>query len=360
MLWIFDQTAPRQGVRRLFLDALVSLARQWLLRPEYRDPSFAEAGSQAPGAPTFCSLESSRPRAAVLIQGGLLSLAMFALVTYTIGRGGGSPPSLLFGVHFPREGLTPVARSSIEPAELTTEVKVRLPPEDPWRQLTELYFGTILVLGTLDADDDLILSPVEISSAPAALRKLDIDHDGGLSPQEAGQRFGDDPETLRRLDGEFVRQAGVGFMRLHPVLAALDADQDGAISASEIDHSPSALRMLDKDGDGSIIAPEVLPDPVANEATVYLSRLDANRDGRISQDERGNSQDERLRELFDHADRDEDGAVSEQELANELRLRAARKQVLDSAVRSAFGRRGLPGNPETVPTPRKAETKPGP
>jgi hypothetical protein len=32
MLWIFDQAAAAEGARTLFADALISLARQWLLR----------------------------------------------------------------------------------------------------------------------------------------------------------------------------------------------------------------------------------------------------------------------------------------------------------------------------------------
>jgi Ca2+-binding EF-hand superfamily protein len=126
------------------------------------------------------------------------------------------------------------------------------------------------------------------------------------------------------------------------VLAALDADSDGSISSTEINTSAAALRTLDGDGDGSLIAPEVLPDPVANEATVYFSHLDTDRDSRISYHERAGASDEGTRELLDHADRNQDGVVDGKELANELRLRAARQQALDNAVRSAFG--GAPPN----------------
>lgn len=339
MLWIFDQAAAEQGAGRLLLDALTSLARQWLVRPEYPEEPLAAQSPHTVGGPTFHSLESSRPRTALLLQGGMLSLAAFSLVVFAIGRGGGSPPSLLFGVHFHREGLLPVARSSIEPAELTTEVKLGLPPEDSWRQLAKVYFGAILVLGTLDADDDLILSPLEIANAPTALRRLDLDGDGVLSPREAGQRFGD-AETVSGLDPEFIRQAGHGFMRLHPVLAALDADRDGAISAAEIGNSPEALRTLDGDVDGSLIAPEVLPDPVVNEAAVYLSRLDTNRDGSISHAERSDVSNGEIRDLLARADRNQDSIVDGKELANELRLRAAKQQALENAVRSAFGAAG--------------------
>jgi EF hand len=66
------------------------------------------------------------------------------------------------------------------------------------------------MLSTLDADGDLILSPVEIHNAPAVLRKLDLDRNG-----------------------------------------VLDADHDGAIGPAEIDHNPAELQTLDANRDGS-------------------------------------------------------------------------------------------------------------
>jgi EF hand len=51
-------------------------------------------------------------------------------------------------------------------------------------------------------------------------------------------------------------------MRLNPVLAALDADHDGEISADEIKNSAAALRTLGKTHDGSLTPDELLPDPL--------------------------------------------------------------------------------------------------
>jgi Ca2+-binding EF-hand superfamily protein len=50
-------------------------------------------------------------------------------------------------------------------------------------------------------------------------------------------------------------------MRLHPVLAVLDADHDGEISASEILNARAALLTLDKNRDGQLTEGELLPDP---------------------------------------------------------------------------------------------------
>jgi hypothetical protein len=59
-------------------------------------------------------------------------------------------------------------------------------------------------------------------------------------------------------------------MRLNPVLAALDADHNGQISAAEIQNSPAALKTLDKNGDGRLVADELLPDSVANQNKILM------------------------------------------------------------------------------------------
>jgi len=52
-------------------------------------------------------------------------------------------------------------------------------------------------------------------------------------------------------------------MRLHPVLAALDADHDGEISASEMQNAVAALKTLDKNEDGKLVPAELFPEPPA-------------------------------------------------------------------------------------------------
>lgn len=44
-----------------------------------------------------------------------------------------------------------------------------------------------------------------------------------------------------------------------PLETALDADDDGEISASEIDNAPAVLKKLDKDGDGKLTPEEYRP-----------------------------------------------------------------------------------------------------
>lgn len=44
----------------------------------------------------------------------------------------------------------------------------------------------------------------------------------------------------------------MNFIRMDPVLAAIDTNGDGVISAEEIKNSAAALRKLDSNGDGQI------------------------------------------------------------------------------------------------------------
>jgi Ca2+-binding EF-hand superfamily protein len=120
------------------------------------------------------------------------------------------------------------------------------------------YFRMIRVLDILDADHDWIISPWEIITAPAALRRLDRNHDGKLSPEECGFYLGANPKI--NLDPQRVQRERLRFMRLNPVLAALGSDHDGEISVDEIKNSPAALRTLDQNRDGRLTPDEVLPD----------------------------------------------------------------------------------------------------
>lgn len=48
-----------------------------------------------------------------------------------------------------------------------------------------------------------------------------------------------------------------GQRRGNPIIAALDANHDGEIDATEISNAPAALRKLDKNGDGKLTRQEL-------------------------------------------------------------------------------------------------------
>jgi hypothetical protein len=241
MLDDFDRSALRARPR-YFADAVASLARQWLLRPEFRAESMAVAANVSPetlGVPLFQTIEDYKPHPAALLQGGLLAILSISLALQ-------------------RPGLLPIHRNSMTGPDLNTTVKLRRNPFEAWLKLARPYFASMPVLGALDDDRDLMLSPWEISTAPAALRQLDVNHDGKLTPQECGLQV--DPNSVPpALPAQLHRR----FMSYHPVLAALDADHDGEISAWEIEHAATSLRKLDHNLDGHLTADELIPPEMA-------------------------------------------------------------------------------------------------
>ncbi|HEY1336267.1 MAG TPA: hypothetical protein VGF59_02095 [Bryobacteraceae bacterium] len=162
-------------------------------------------------------------------------------------------------------------------------------------------------MAALDADHDRVLSADEIAHAPSALRTLDSNQDGKLSAHEYGGRSAPSDPLLTRF---------------HPVLAALDADRDGEISAAEIADAVAALKTLDKNGDGQLTPDEVLPSPLTTAVALFMAALDINADGRISAGERQAQAALGYRALLDAADLNRDGIVTGDELSSEIWRRA--------------------------------------
>jgi Ca2+-binding EF-hand superfamily protein len=307
----------------------------------------------------------------------VVALGVMVAMLFLMGRGGHR--LLTIGSSEARTGLLEV-RTGEGPSKLSAEVVVKGPRVVPTRGYLFNYFQVLRVLSAIDTDHDLDISDEEMAAAPAALRGLDSDGNRVLTAEECG--FGGPaqgpspdelfeewmafdrnrdgklearelPERLRGLlkraehdrdgkvaaadvhrlaeregaprkgidaDPDFIRKSRVWFMRVHPVLAALDTDADGAVSAVEIATSAAALRALDWNHDGFLTADELLPDPVLNALAVYFVRGDADADERITKAEAA-SLPAPLREVVAAADRDGDGATVS-ELRNELRRRA--------------------------------------
>ncbi len=113
----------------------------------------------------------------------------------------------------------------------------------------------------LDADRDGVLSAAELEGASAALLKLDANGDGQITRDEirpAGRGPVDGvcpPEGPRRGNAQGQAQRPP----LPPVLAAVDVNQDGVLSADEIAAAPAALMTLDANQDGVLTRDELRP-----------------------------------------------------------------------------------------------------
>jgi D-alanyl-D-alanine carboxypeptidase len=97
MMWIFDEVVETQGVSRLFADAVVSLIRQWAVRPEsWHAPLATAIPSASTSSTTFFRLgyfEVPRPSLHFYrwMQGSVISLGMLCTVWLMAGRSGRVP-----------------------------------------------------------------------------------------------------------------------------------------------------------------------------------------------------------------------------------------------------------------------------
>lgn len=88
--------------------------------------------------------------------------------------------------------------------------------------------------------------------------RADANHDGVLTTDEIRQLAQAQAAPGGNRGGrEGGRGEGMSFMRIDPILAALDADGDGIISAVELSNAATSLKQLDKNGDGQLTEDEV-------------------------------------------------------------------------------------------------------
>ncbi len=120
------------------------------------------------------------------------------------------------------------------------------PPERP---------GRPPVFAIFDTDRDGQISPAEIEAAGRVLAGLDRDGDGMIGISE----FSPAAQGLRRPAAEENRSGRPERRPPPPLVAALDADRDGKISAVEIQGAPTALETLDINGDGELTPDELHP-----------------------------------------------------------------------------------------------------
>jgi Ca2+-binding EF-hand superfamily protein len=109
-------------------------------------------------------------------------------------------------------------------------------------------------------------------------------------------------------------------MRDNPILAALDTNHDGEISADEIANSATALMALDIDHNGSLSPYEVLPNPATSEAAGILGRFDIADGGVIAVESVAKDDPDAaaMKRLLTAADRNRDGVVTRGELVIEF------------------------------------------
>jgi hypothetical protein len=119
---------------------------------------------------------------------------------------------------------------------------------------------------------------------------------------------------------EGARAAGRQRM-VAPLMQALDADQDGALSPAEIENAAKALAKLDKNGDGTLsndeLRPAGLPSVGGRPAGDAGSPETPRRPGQPGGN--GQASGEMLSRLFETRDADKDGKLSGDEIPERMR-----------------------------------------
>jgi Ca2+-binding EF-hand superfamily protein len=284
----------------LLRDTAISLPAEY-----HREQSAEPHPVPAASPPKFYLSQPETPRRSALVNGAILTFVLFVLQSLYMTSQGKATYVWLMGSHHPSPSHILPAPATAPPADLDSEVKVKPAPYQP---PISPYFKLILVLGALDLDQDNVISATEIANSSDALRTLDKNHDGKLDAEECGWQT--PPWTG---NAALVKRAALAFMRDHPVLAALDTNHDGEISAAEIRNAPKTLWILDRNHDRKITEGELRPDPIDLGASRIMLEWDTNGDGRISSDEARNS------EFFTNADRNHDGYITREELAEYMR-----------------------------------------
>ena len=116
------------------------------------------------------------------------------------------------------------------------------------------------------------------------------------------------------------------MMRNSPVFRALDADEDGQLSVSEIENASKSLLKLDKNGDGILNAEEMRPDPA--QMPQFAAPNGPNGPGRPggpggpgAPGNPGGPNPEMMARMFENRDQDKDGKLSGDEIPPQMRER---------------------------------------
>jgi hypothetical protein len=90
MLYIFDQQKGTLPALSVMLDGVLSLLRQWTLRPHISIelPAAPLLSPAADHIPSFETLDPFRPRASAIIHGAVLSLILFCMTVFAIRYSG--------------------------------------------------------------------------------------------------------------------------------------------------------------------------------------------------------------------------------------------------------------------------------
>ena len=116
------------------------------------------------------------------------------------------------------------------------------------------------IFAELDTNRDRVLSADELQEA---FKILDKNGDGEITLEELRMpppEGGKPPKKVKKPDDSKMPQGPPPDRPpVPPVIAVIDADHDGTISAEELANAPESLKELDKNSDGQLTPEELHP-----------------------------------------------------------------------------------------------------
>ena len=149
-----------------------------------------------------------------------------------------------------------------------------------------------------------------------------------------------------------------------PMMAALDADKDGKLSAEEIANAATALKTLDKNKDGVLDSNELAPTRGAaggnqggrtSQMVERIMARDTDGDGKVSKEEAG----EQMGRFFGRMDADSDGFVTKAEIENMAQQFGGGRRGAGGRGAGGGGGRGGAGGGGRGAGPSTKENRPG-
>ncbi|MEI6524445.1 MAG: hypothetical protein WCP62_00350 [Planctomycetota bacterium] len=110
------------------------------------------------------------------------------------------------------------------------------------------------------------------------------------------------------------------MLRNMPLFKALDADEDGQLSASEIENASKSILKLDKNGDGVVSAEEMRPEP--GQMPMFAGPNAPGAPGATgAPGNAGGPNPEMMMRMFENRDKDKDGKLSGDEIPPQMKER---------------------------------------
>lgn len=164
--------------------------------------------------------------------------------------------------------------------------------------------------------------------------------------QRPGQRPGQGPRG-EQPNPEMMARGMAMMLRNLPIMKALDLDEDGQLSSSEVENASKSLMKLDKNGDGVISADEMRPEPGP-----FMGQLDGSGQRPGGTDGRNAPNPAMMMRMFENRDENKDGKLSGEEIPPQMKERlsmidedgdgAIDKTEMEKSIRRIEGMR--PGN----------------